>query len=556
MENRKASSRGLLVVILLALFLSLPWIDRAFYSRGEPREALVAQAMVTTGNWISPPAYDGAVPSKPPFSHWLISLVSLPQGDVNEATSRLPSAIAVVGFCASLYVFLARRLSTQAALLAPLILFTSSEWFRSASTCRVDTILGVSLAGALLALFSWSERGRKGFPWLAALLIAFSALTKGPVGIVLPLGIYSLYELLVCGITASTITSIALRAILISIPAVVLVSGWYLAGYLQRGDVFLEKVWYENFARFASTMEDEPHKHTVFYLIGMLLLGLLPWSLAWIWLLVRDVRGFLVKCRSWRSVWANASPLQRFSFLSASCIFLFFCIPSSKRSVYLLPAYPFIAILAAESAEVWGLSCKRLLAALSRILVVFAGVVAIGAVVVVAFPITPELVRFRESFVAVVTTRKVMLVLGLVVALRVWGRDTVRELQRSPVSQLGISLWLTVVICSFLVVDPLCYQLSPKGWLLQPSVMDSLQLSKHEKLYSFGSEQYGMSFYLKKPFFGASRGIPVGSLVFVEQRNIERLKSEIAPNVREVARFTSGLEPEKKVVVVVEIEPS
>ena len=105
-------------------------------------------------------------------------------------------------------------------------------------------------------------------------------------------------------------------------------------------------------------------------------------------------------------------------------------------------------------------------------------------------------------------------------------------------------------------MDQLCYQLSPKGWLLQPSVMASLQLDKLEKLYSFGSEQYGISFYPKKPYFGASRGIPVGSLVFVEQRSIERLKSEIAPNVREVARFTSGLEPAKKVVVVVEIGPS
>ena len=44
--------------------------------------------------------------------------------------------------------------------------------------------------------------------------------------------------------------------------------------------------------------------------------------------------------------------------------------------------------------------------------------------------------------------------------------------------------------------------------------------------------------------------------MFVEQRNIERLRSEIAPNVREVARFTPGLEPAKKVVVVVEIGPS
>jgi 4-amino-4-deoxy-L-arabinose transferase-like glycosyltransferase len=555
-ENRIASKKGLFVVILLALLLSLPWIDRAFYSRGEPREALVAQAMVTTGNWISPPSYDGAVPSKPPFSHWLISLVSFPQGDVNESTSRLPSAVAFVVFCASFYAFLARRMSTHTALLATLILLTSSEWFRSAATCRVDTILSASLAGALLALFSWSERGRKGAPWLAVLLISFSALTKGPVGIVLPIGIYSLYELLVGGINRATIARIVLRGMLISLPVVVLVSGWYVAGYIQRGDVFLEKVWYENFARFASTMEDEPHKHSVFYLIGMLLLGLLPWSIAWLWLVVSDVKGFGARCRSWRSLWANATPLQKFSFLSASCIFLFFCIPSSKRSVYLLPAYPFIAILAAESAGAWGMSSKRLLAALSKILVVFAGIVAVGAVMVVAFPITPDLSRFREAFVAAITTQKLILVLGLVVALRAWGRDTVRELQRSPVGQLGFSVWLTVVICSFLVVDPICYQLSPKGWLMSPSVLDSLQVAKHEKLYSFGSEQYGISFYLKKPFFGARRDIPVGSLVFVEQRNIERLKGEIAPNVREVGRFKSGLEPEKKVVVVVEVGPS
>ena len=57
------------------------------------------------------------------------------------------------------------------------------------------------------------------------------------------------------------------------------------------------------------------------------------------------------------------------------------------------------------------------------------------------------------------------------------------------------------MICSFLAVDPLFYQLSPYGWLLQPSVMDSLQLDKHEKLYSFGSEQHGISFYLKSRSF-------------------------------------------------------
>jgi len=164
MERGKSSQNKLLVVTLLALLLSLPWIDRAFYSRGEPREALVAQAMVTTANWISPPAYNGAVPSKPPFSHWLIAAFSLPRGEVTEFTSRLPSAIAFTLFCGAFFAFLSNRVGGDRALLATLIFMTSAEWFRAAVTCRVDTILSVSLAGALLALFSWSERGRKGFP--------------------------------------------------------------------------------------------------------------------------------------------------------------------------------------------------------------------------------------------------------------------------------------------------------------------------------------------------------------------------------------------------------
>ena len=37
-----------------------------------------------------------------------------------------------------------------------------------------------------------------------------------------------------------------------------------------------------------------------------------------------------------------------FSLLSIVLIFVFYCIPKSKRSVYLLPIYPFIAYFLAE----------------------------------------------------------------------------------------------------------------------------------------------------------------------------------------------------------------
>lgn len=274
-EGSQNRINGCIFVIVLAVMLTLPWLGRPFQSRGEPREALVAQSMVVNSNWISPPAYNGAVPSKPPFNHWLISLVSLPGGEVTEFTSRLPSALAVILFSGAFYLFLARRTSIDSALVASLVLLSSFEWFRGAVTCRVDTLLSTSMAGALLALFAWREGGRKGFPWLAAVLISCAALTKGPIGVALPLAIFSLFEFLSEERSVKNIFAIGLRAVVISLPVIAVVSLWYVAGYLQRGDEFLDKIYYENFQRLTSSMADEPHKHAAPYMVLMLALGLL-----------------------------------------------------------------------------------------------------------------------------------------------------------------------------------------------------------------------------------------------------------------------------------------
>ena len=40
--------------------------------------------------------------------------------------------------------------------------------------------------------------------------------------------------------------------------------------------------------------------------------------------------------------------MKRFSLVAAACILFFYAFPSSKRSVYLMPAYPFISILLAQ----------------------------------------------------------------------------------------------------------------------------------------------------------------------------------------------------------------
>jgi 4-amino-4-deoxy-L-arabinose transferase-like glycosyltransferase len=552
-EDTTNRSQSLWLVITLALFVTLPWLERPFYSRGEPREALVAQSRLHTGNWISPPAYNGAVPSKPPFSHWLISLVSLPGGEVTEFTSRLPTAVAFILFSGAFYLFLARRVSSQSALVSSLILLGCAEWFRAGVSCRVDTILSTSLAGALLALFSWQERGRRGFPLLAALLISVAALTKGPIGVALPLAIFGLYELLVGEKSIRNVFRIGFRCAGIALPVIAVVSLWYIAGYLQRGDEFIDKIYYENFARLTSSMEDEPHKHSAFYLLGMLMVGVLPWTIPWLTSAVPAVRRIQGVRHGVVSRWRSATNLQRFSCVAAMFIFLFFCVPSSKRSVYILPAYPFIAFLAGELVVAWGVGQAKLLRVISSVIVWFAASVVIVACVGMVVPFRPELSGLSRSLLESLSPLRV----GTLVVLSVVLGRRVRELEmKEPVQRLSFSLIGAVVVLSLVVVEPILYQMSPKRWLSSASFQQSVDLAKYEKFYSFGSESYASSFYLQKPFYTATAaGVPAGSLVFVEQRNIERLKSEVAPHVKEVARFSSGIEGAKKALVVVEVLP-
>jgi 4-amino-4-deoxy-L-arabinose transferase-like glycosyltransferase len=551
--------RRFAVVVALAAALCMPWLARPFHTRGEPREALVAQAMLVTGNWISPPAYDGAVPSKPPFSHWLISLASLPSGEVTELTSRLPSALAVVLFSGAFFWFLVRRLSLSAATGASLILLASSEWFRSASTCRVDTLLATSLAGALLALYRWWESHYRGIPWFAIVLTSCAALTKGPVGIVLPLGLFSLFCWVRVGFRGRGLVGIALRAAMVSVPVVAIASVWYLLGYLERGEAFIEKIRYENFERFTSAMADEPHKHSMFYLVGMLAVGLLPWSLCFVTQMAPQ--RFLTCWRGQRCGenlsrwWRERSPLHQYSWIVSFGIVLFFCIPSSKRSVYLLPAYPFLAIILEGGLRRVELNYPQIFNRVSLFLIWALGAILVAALVVCIVPVAGVKLDI-DSLWQSMTMSKLVATALLCGLLGIVLRSTVTELVGQPLERLAIVVVTVVFVVSFFVYDVVAWQLSPKRWVRSGAIQRELHAEPVPRLFSYGSEAYGASFYLKLPFARATPGdVPDGSLVFVEQGKLAEFKAKVAPQVEEILRYSSGLSAPKRDIVVGKVLP-
>lgn len=337
-------NKAFTIVCVIAVMLTVPFLGLTdFYSKGEPREAVVAYTMVEHGNWILPINNGGDIPYKPPFFHWCIALFSLLQGHVSEFTSRLPSALALVAMSVGGFVFFAKRKNANMALLATLLSLTAFEVHRAGINCRVDMVNTAFMVGTLFLMYQWWERGKHTMPWLAILCMSGATLTKGPVGMLLPCAVMGVFMLTQRESLWSTVWRLGLTALL----SLVLPLCWYYAAYLQGGDEFLRLVKEENIDRLLGKMAYESHENPFWYNFLTLITGWLPYTLLFVFSLFVlpwkrfSKSGFMQSVR-------RAEPMQVFVWLAFGIILFFYCIPKSKRSVYLLPCYPFMAWLMAQ----------------------------------------------------------------------------------------------------------------------------------------------------------------------------------------------------------------
>ena len=365
-------NKALWLITILAIVMLIPFLGLSdFNTKGEPREAVVAYTMLEHGNWILPINNGGDIPYKPPFFHWCIAFFSLFIGYVNEFTSRLPSAVSLVLMTIGGFVFYAKRKDTQISLIAAILTLTAFEVHRAGINCRVDMVNTAFMVGAMYLLYRWWEKGKHQLPWLAILCMSGATLTKGPVGIILPcfvMGVFMLTQ-------RENFWGIVWRMALTALLSLIIPFCWYYAAYLQGGDEFLRLVKEENIDRFMGKMAYESHENPAWYNLLTLVMGWAPYTLLLLfslfilpWMKFSKTR-FLENAK-------KATPLQVFTWLAFLLVLFFYCIPKSKRSVYLLPCYPFMAYLIAEYI-VWMM--KEKMGAIK----VYAGVIASLAVILV-----------------------------------------------------------------------------------------------------------------------------------------------------------------------------
>ena len=353
-------------VIIISAITLLPFLGNTdFTTKGEPREAVVAVSMLNQHNWILPINNGFDIPYKPPFFQWCIAALSMIAGHVSEFTSRLPSALSLIVMLCVGALFYAKRKNNTIGLLSAMLALTAFEVHRAGTNCRVDMVLTMFIVCALYALYEWWERGCRRLPWIAVLCMSGATLTKGPVGMVLPCFVMFVFMLFtawqqgkLCGrIIWKTTYKLFLSAVLAS----VLPLFWYWAAYRQGGDQFMALVMDENVGRFLGKMKAVTHANPWHYNFLMLIAGWLPWTLPLLLsLFVLPWRKFAnsftkgestgkvtLKSRIMAAM-RKADAVQVFTWLSFLLILFFYCIPKSKRGVYLLPCYPFMAVLIVE----------------------------------------------------------------------------------------------------------------------------------------------------------------------------------------------------------------
>lgn len=363
----KEKNMPLIAVIVISCVMLLPFLGLTdFNTKGEPREAVVALSMLNSGDWILPVNNGMDIPYKPPFFHYCIALVSLLTGSVDEYTSRLPSALALIAMTVGCFVFYKRRRNAQQALMGALLLLTSFEVHRAGVNCRVDMVLTACVVGAMLLFYRWWERGSKGFPLLAVLCMSGAVLTKGPVGFVLPCFVMWVFTLIRGGRfwrTSLTYGGFALLSLIL--PAL-----WYVAAWHEGGQHFLDLIYEENIGRMTGSMSYESHTHSFPYNFFTLSTGWAPWTLLLLFTLFSKPwkkssapaksassetsslpDGLKGKLMRWQIRLMQVPPVMLFTWLGFLLVLLFYCFPSSKRSVYLLPCYPFMAMIIAEYVD-------------------------------------------------------------------------------------------------------------------------------------------------------------------------------------------------------------
>jgi len=312
---------------------------------------------VLAGNLILPRFIPGPMVHVPPL-YWWAAALGVHAFGWNEITLRMPSMVAAALTCAIVFMWASIALNRRVAFWAAASLLLCHFFLDAARQPRMDSMLALFVTAAAIAL----ERAlrpsgddaslpiaarhaadpdapievhtRRIALMLAAIMIGAGILTKGILGILLPGLVVGLYlvgrrrfrDLFRIDLSLTFVVGLAIGL------------SWYFAAYQIGGQKFLQWQLAMNlWSRFIPTEAGGAGYcvHPFWYFTPQMISGFIPWS------------AYLpaVAIYAWPRRGRKLPDSTVFTICWFAAIFLFFSASHGKCLIYILPAFPPLAIL-------------------------------------------------------------------------------------------------------------------------------------------------------------------------------------------------------------------
>ena len=306
----------------------------------------------------------------------------------------------------------------------------------------------------------------------------------------------------------------------------------------------------ENFGRFFHLSTPDihynlGHENGVWYNFMTLAAGFVPWTIFFFFSLFglklhkpeKSVKEILA------STWNNIRSMEKeklFSLVALVCIIFFYSIPSSKRSVYLMPAYPFIAIFLAQ----YTLYITEYRTKVTRVFAAF--MASITAVVMIAVALTMagaiDPVKIASQYTSHQSTLEMVELVsnmfaypcGLTICILIVLLAILATVYYQMFKKINIKILYATIALAFainLLIDGVVMRGIRQGSSARPFAkqvqkeypLDDMNMYVMNDLKTYAN-LYGLNFYLGNNFHNFGQEQPVSGFFFCTVKDLETVQ--------------------------------
>jgi 4-amino-4-deoxy-L-arabinose transferase-like glycosyltransferase len=301
---------------------------RPLYKADESRYGEISREMAASGDWVTPRLNGFKYFEKPPLQYWATAFF-FKAVDETDWTARLWTAL--LGFAGLLLVLYAgnRLFGPPTGWMAAAVLAGSPLYVLMGQINTLDMGVTFFLSAAMFALVL----GHTLVFWAAC---AAAVLSKGLIGIVLPLATVALYILVKRDLSLLKKLRVgAGGALFLAIAA-----PWFVAVSVANPEFLHFFFVQEHFERFTTEMHHRAQP--AWYFLAILAAGMAPW-------LLPLARSAFESFRARRPIERERNDSELLLWIWAAVVLAFFSASSSKLPPYILPMVPAAALLAARA---------------------------------------------------------------------------------------------------------------------------------------------------------------------------------------------------------------